>query len=61
MQSFAFLFHRQALLPISERQTTVEVVKSLGVKGLYRGTLAVSEPAFLLTMIMSGECPICFI
>jgi solute carrier family 25 aspartate/glutamate transporter 12/13 len=30
----------QALLPIAERQSTIEVVKSLGIRGLYMGTLA---------------------
>jgi solute carrier family 25 aspartate/glutamate transporter 12/13 len=30
----------QALLPAAERQSTVEVVKNLGIKGMYRGTFA---------------------
>lgn len=30
----------QALLPAAERQSTVQVVKGLGLKGLYQGTAA---------------------
>ena len=30
----------QATLPAAERKTTIEVVKSLGVRGMYSGTLA---------------------
>lgn len=30
----------QALLPVEARQTTVEVIKGLGLKGLYQGTAA---------------------
>jgi Mitochondrial carrier protein len=30
----------QALLPVAERQNTMQVVKSLGLKGLYQGTTA---------------------
>ncbi len=30
----------QALLPAAERKTTMEVVRALGVKGMYSGTLA---------------------
>jgi Mitochondrial carrier protein len=30
----------QALLPPAERQSTIGVVRSLGLKGLYQGTLA---------------------
>ncbi len=30
----------QALLPVAERKSTMEVVKGLGVRGMYSGTLA---------------------
>jgi solute carrier family 25 aspartate/glutamate transporter 12/13 len=30
----------QALLPVEQRQTTMEVVQGLGIKGMYQGTLA---------------------
>ena len=30
----------QALLPVAERQNTMQVVKGLGLKGLYQGTAA---------------------
>ena len=30
----------QALLPVAERQNTMQVIKSLGLKGLYQGTAA---------------------
>jgi len=30
----------QALLPVAERQTTVEVIRSLGIRGLYTGSMA---------------------
>lgn len=30
----------QATLPVAERKTTIEVVKALGLRGMYSGTLA---------------------
>lgn len=30
----------QATLPVAERQSTIEVVKAMGIRGLYTGTLA---------------------
>lgn len=40
MEIIKIRMQMQATLPLEQRQTTIEVVKSLGLRGVYTGTLA---------------------